>query len=320
MDQVNTSPFSTNVREKVVNIHSLVCETVGMIPEDIKKDLDIMETMLINFPRYLPERFFIWLYTKLKDLNLNLDFCMDKHQMVVEKIVLNNYLYGDLSSMDKVIVDYIHTYPKEDSLFYSLLEGETYMRVNVLHPMFLCDQWLVAEYREVKMGPKALSKSLFSLAGVNKKRISPVYKLNTGHTYFFYDKNGYLEKRLALLCEEMKKRGIQCNHEELIDDKYDYHQDTFNDEWWGDYEPTPDALNVNLERLNQRIGIKEDGWYRFWKRPVMDLNDVISTRAQNSFWECPNCKAIHPAPEGDSWVCWKCCSKIPADTPKKSYF
>ena len=50
MDQVNTSPFSTNVREKVVNIHSLVCETVGMIPEDIKKDLDIMETMLINFP------------------------------------------------------------------------------------------------------------------------------------------------------------------------------------------------------------------------------------------------------------------------------
>lgn len=30
------------------------------------------------------------------------------------------------------------------------------MRVNVIHPVFLSDQHLVAEYREVKMGPKAL--------------------------------------------------------------------------------------------------------------------------------------------------------------------
>lgn len=45
------------------------------------------------------------------------------------------------------------------------------MRVNVLHPMFLSDQHLVAEYREVKMGPKALSRSLGSLKGVDKKRL-----------------------------------------------------------------------------------------------------------------------------------------------------
>ena len=46
------------------------------------------------------------------------------------------------------------------------------MRVNVIHPIFLSDQHLVAEYREVKMGPKALSRSLGSIRGVDKKKIS----------------------------------------------------------------------------------------------------------------------------------------------------
>ena len=118
----------------------------------------------------------------------------------------------------------------------------------------------------------------------------------------------------------MQSRGIVTNHTELIDDKYDYHPDVFDDKWWGDYQPTVEALNINMERINQRFSIKLDGWYRFWGRPAMDMNDIISTRAQNSFWECPNCKAIHPTPEGDSWVCWNCCKKIPKDTPKISYF
>lgn len=314
------TPYSNETREKKRFLHSLVCETIGMTKEETEKDFALMEGMLANFPRYIPERIFSWLYVKLKDAEKEIDFSFNKNQMDMEKIVMNNYFYGDLDSLKEIVINFDCVFQKEDSLFYSLLKGELYMRVNVLHPMFLSDQHLVAEYREVKMGPKALSKSLNSAGGVNKKRISPVYKLNTGHTYFFYDKNGFLEKRLAQLCEEMKKRGIQCNHEELIDDSYDYHPDTFNDEWWGDYQPTTEALNINMERINQRFSIKEDGWYRFWKRPVMDMNDIISTRAQNSFWECPKCKAIHPAPEGDSWVCWNCCSKIPSDIPKTSYF
>ena len=77
------------------------------------------------------------------------------------------------------------------------------MRVNVIQPKYLADQHLVAEYREIKMGPKALSKSLYSKNGVNKNRISKEYTLNTGHTYFFYDKNKFLERRLKLVIEEM---------------------------------------------------------------------------------------------------------------------
>ena len=36
------------------------------------------------------------------------------------------------------------------------------MRVNVIHPKYLADQHLVAEYREIKMGPKgSIEKFIF---------------------------------------------------------------------------------------------------------------------------------------------------------------
>ena len=277
--------------------------------------LEMFEKIKLK-PRYIPE---VMAETIIKLFEEN-NWGDEVPNWNIERIIINNYIWGDLEKFqfDK------HRYPgvtKEDSLIYKIIKGEeTSMRVNVVHPMFLSDQHLVAEYREVKMGPKALSRSLGSEKGVDLKRISPVYTLNTGHTYFFYDKNGFLEKRLAQLVKEMQSRGIATNHTELIDDKYDYHPDVFDDKWWGDYQPTVEALNINMERINQRFSIKLDGWYRFWGRPAMDMNDIISTRAQNSFWECSNCKAIHPTPEGDSWVCWNCCKKIPKDTPKISYF
>lgn len=188
------------------------------------------------------------------------------------------------------------------------------MRVNVLHPIYLTDQHLVAEYREVKMGPKALSRSLGSLKGVDKKRISPLYTLNTGHTYFFYDKNAFLERRLGQIVEEMKNRGFQTNHIELIDDSYDYNMRVWDDEWWNDWQPTEEALAINMERIVYRLSTKE-GWYKFWGRPVCTMDDLISTRVKNSFIECPNCKAIV-----EDSICWNCCKVIPTDIKENSYF
>lgn len=325
----NIIPYASGTREKFQHIHRLVCETLLMSPEETLKDFDLLESTISNFPRYIPERMFIWLYTKLKDSDLDIDFCTpgntsmikdQKDQMAIEKIVVNNFVYGDLGSMKEIELD-SGKYRKEDSFFYSLLCGEDYMRVNVLKPMFLSDQHLIAEYREVKMGPKALSKSLFSKGGVNKKRISKEYLLNTGHTYFFYDKNTYLEGRLARIVEEMALRGIEHNFVDLIDDKYDYHPDTFNDEWWNDWHPDEKALAINMERINQRFSIKPDGWYRFWSKPVLDTNDLISTRIANEFYECPKCRSIHTIDilsEKDP-VCWNCCSKLPLDLEPKSY-
>lgn len=303
--------MSNQTEERIKFFINLIC---GLSGKDINTEWNNWEVVAKAFPSYLPERLF--------------EFCLGENMLNIiqnleneglERIVLNNYIWGSYVIF-KEIKD-IHNQPidLEDSVIFKLIVEGNFMRVNVLHPMFLCDQWLVAEYREVKMGPKALSRSLGSLLGVDKKRISPTYTLNTGHTYFFYDKNKFLERRLAQLVEEMQFRGFETNFTGLIDYSYNYHPDTFNEEWWNDWQPDEAALNINMERLHQRIGMK-NGWYKFWGRPVQDVNDVISTRAQNSFWECPSCGAIHIAPEGDSWKCWNCCKKIPVDAPKKSYF
>ena len=150
------------------------------------------------------------------------------------------------------------------------------MRVNVIHPKYLADQHLVAEYREIKMGPKALSKSLNSKKGIDKNRISPEYTLNTGHTYFFYDKNGFLDRRLKLVIEEMKARGFQTNNTNLIDPTYNYHHSTFNKEWWNDWEVTDKAVEINLDRIKDRI-LTKSGWYKFWGIPINCFEDILNT-------------------------------------------
>ena len=188
------------------------------------------------------------------------------------------------------------------------------MRVNVIHPVFLSDQHLVAEYREVKMGPKALSRSLGSLKGVDRNRISPVYTLNTGHTYFFYDKNTFLEKRLALLVEEMQYRGFQTNHLELLDDSYDYHPRTFDSEWWGDWEPNIDAVNINMERINERffqksLSVETKGWYKLFGYSVPDMGVLFNSRKNGFIHICPHCKSINENLQEDIF-CWYCCKKI----------
>jgi deoxyribonuclease (pyrimidine dimer) len=190
------------------------------------------------------------------------------------------------------------------------------MRVNVIHPIFLSDQHLVAEYREVKMGPKALSRSLGSIKGVDKKKISPAYTLNTGHTYFFYDKNLFLEKRLELLVGEMKFRGFATNHIELIDTGYDYHPNTFDGEWWNDWIPDEGAAKINLDRINERFLQKSldpntRGWYKFFGMSVPDMETIIKAR-KDGFVKICNCNAIidESSLVKTNNICWWCCKKI----------
>ena len=187
------------------------------------------------------------------------------------------------------------------------------MRVNVIHPKYLADQHLVAEYREIKMGPKALSKSLYSKNGVDKNRISKEYTLNTGHTYFFYDKNKFLERRLKSVIKEMQFRGFQTNNINLIDETYSYHPSTFNEEWWNDWEITHNAIKINMDRISKRMSQKL-GWYKYFGRSVVDTTDILITRDRNGFWECPNCKAIHTSPKEDNWLCWNCWKKISTES------
>lgn len=62
-------------------------------------------------------------------------------------------------------------------------------RINLVPPSELTDQHLFAEFREIKMVPKALARSLKGRRprGV-LEAIPKEFTLNTGHVMFFYDK------------------------------------------------------------------------------------------------------------------------------------
>lgn len=180
------------------------------------------------------------------------------------------------------------------------------MRANVLEVEYLPDQHLVAEYREVKMGPPLLSRVLNSKRGLDKNKIPKLYKLGKGHSYFLLDKNLYLEKRLKAIVSEMKKRNIKTDSIKFIKDKDKLNPLVFNAEFWKDYVPTVEAKALNLERINEKFKLKKDGWYRFYGRPVKNMIELVKTRKDNKLIECSDCKAINII----NSKCWKCDTDI----------
>lgn len=134
-------------------------------------------------------------------------------------------------------------------------------RVNLVPVGELADQHLFAEWREVKMVPRSLARSLASRPmELVLARISPVYTLNTGHVMFFYDKYEFLRKRYDALTEELLARGVQFRGDHALDATgvwsklpSDFHQD---------YEPDDIALAISRERIEQRIALQPN-WYRW---------------------------------------------------------
>ncbi len=131
------------------------------------------------------------------------------------------------------------------------------MRINVVPPSELTRLHLIAEVREIKMLPKMLCRSLLSAKGVTG--IPGEYTLNKGHGKFFYDKLGFISNRFAELVHECIERGyaLQEDTTRLWDKSYDY-TPIINAglELWNDYEPTPEAIAVNQERIALRISQK----------------------------------------------------------------
>ena len=136
------------------------------------------------------------------------------------------------------------------------------MRINIIEPRYLADQHLVAEYREIKMLPKCLIRSLQSKKGLDENRIPEKYTLNTGHGYFFYNKLTFIIKRFNALLVEMQLRGFQTNFDNMPFDGIP--QSFFND-----YKPDEEAVQINLERIRLRINAKKY-WFKHYGAPMSD--------------------------------------------------
>jgi deoxyribonuclease (pyrimidine dimer) len=131
-------------------------------------------------------------------------------------------------------------------------------RINLVPPSELMDQHLFAEFREIKMVPKSLRRSI-AARGVSGLVIPERFTLNRGHVSFFYDKGAYLVRRYEEIKEELRVRGFNFNELSPLDPDgvFDSYPELRND-----YEPTAEALETVRERIREKIGMRP-GWYRY---------------------------------------------------------
>lgn len=131
-------------------------------------------------------------------------------------------------------------------------------RVNLVPVEELTDQHLFAEFRELKMVPKSLARSIKARGLVHVLLTIPSeFVLGVGHVTFFYDKGLYLQKRYNQICKELDKRGIHRNKESVLDEDKVFNEKAL----WNDYTPTKEALALIRRRIKQKIALKPR-WYR----------------------------------------------------------
>ncbi len=122
-------------------------------------------------------------------------------------------------------------------------------RINVVPVEELTRQHLIAEYRELPRLFNLVVKAQARGLKPESKTIPEAYCLGKGHCLFFYNKVWWLYRRFFQLVEEMKRRGYEPTY--LVPATYG--TDDIHYEWLGDYEPTPEALALNRERINERL-------------------------------------------------------------------
>lgn len=122
------------------------------------------------------------------------------------------------------------------------------VRINLIEPVKLADQHLIAEYNEILM-----------LLGYVRKYpevidISEEYTLGKGHIKFFKNKLLYLKNRHELLKAEMKKRGFAINISINLNE--------FNNELINDWKPKTKDFKIIKERLVEKFSLKPN-YYKY---------------------------------------------------------
>ena len=137
-------------------------------------------------------------------------------------------------------------------------------RINLVNPRELTDQHLFAEFREIKMIPKSLARSIRARGVTGAlKIVGADFTLNKGHVSFFYNKGAYLYERYALLKFELRMRGVNYN----TDSEFDPDGVMIREEFWNNWEPKAKDFELIRERIAEKIAMKPQ-WYRYMGVPL----------------------------------------------------
>jgi deoxyribonuclease (pyrimidine dimer) len=127
-------------------------------------------------------------------------------------------------------------------------------RINVVPVEDLSRQHLLGENKEILrvfgLVRKAKSRGINKYNFNQKVKQPSDYTLGEGHVKFFYDKLGFIVERYKQVTSEMIKRGYTPNiipESELVDGIESF--------WLKGYTPTENAIKINIERINERLGV-----------------------------------------------------------------
>lgn len=135
-------------------------------------------------------------------------------------------------------------------------------RINAsIRPAELSNAMLFAEYREIKRIPNMVKSGRAVV-----KNIPKMFKLQSQHVVFFYDKILYLSKRSDELYKECLKRGIKA--EDYSESYKDIPPHLFND-----WQETKEARELLKERINQRLTESKQP-IRFYDR-IVTLEEAL---------------------------------------------
>lgn len=120
-------------------------------------------------------------------------------------------------------------------------------RINLIKPSELHYKHLVAETREITRIFGLARKNQRDILG-GRKVLPKEYTLGTGHCLFFCSKLKFIADRYEALTSEMIRRGYKPNpipREDLLAD--------IDSKLIKDYIPTPEAININRQRILERM-------------------------------------------------------------------
>ena len=130
-------------------------------------------------------------------------------------------------------------------------------RINLIEPIELSDQHLIAEYREIFMVGSSLQRSLKSPRWSKVKLNLPKsFTLNKGHVKFFYNKGKYLHDRYLKIITEMKRRGMNP------DPSRKFKVEQWPKELYKNWIPEEKDLIIIRQRIKEKINQKPN-WYRW---------------------------------------------------------
>ena len=115
-------------------------------------------------------------------------------------------------------------------------------RINIIDPLDLCDQHLLAEHRELTRIPNDIVKREGNVP-LSKES---AYLLGAGHVTFFRDKLLFLKNRYDALHEECLKRGFNVTY------KWPLEAENYSD-LWNDYTVTEKDIALNQTRIDERM-------------------------------------------------------------------